>query len=579
MTTLLLIDDDRVAIHLVQRYFEQSEIKVISCIPAPEAVKAAAKLQPDVVILDFLLPDQSGVFLYETIRRYAPAVPVIFVMASGNSEAAIESMRLGVMDYLSKPLDAGELREVVARAISIGALTRATLARDDSDGSNRDKLAGATSTAALIGHCPAIQAVYKAIGRVAGQNISVLIRGESGTGKELVARAIHQHSPRAGKKFLTINCAAIPEALLESELFGHEKGAFTGATSQRIGKIEECDGGTLFLDEVGDMSLAMQSKVLRATQEMEFERVGGNRTIRPNTRIVAATNRDLDAMVVSGEFRADLCYRLNGYSIVLPPLRARRGDIPILVNYYLRRFNSELGKAISCVATEAMELLTRHDWPGNIRELQTVIKHAMLHAIGPVLVPEYLPSQLRGPSLCGPSEPHKGLSDFRRPAIADWTNRPRTTLGAVSDVTPTNGEIDFREFVEKGLRRGTDSLYADSIQRMECTLLTEVLRFTDGNHSRAALLLGITRGCLRGKVRAHGIMFNTSVGIQDSTAGLRAMEDMEVNAAASVIPDKRPRNVPVCLKVDALRAARGRCASTNPLIDEPLVQLVGWLDT
>src|SRR5208283_1194977 len=219
-----------------------------------------------------------------------------------------------------------------------------------------------TSSDALIGHCAAMQEVYKAIGRVAGQNINVLIRGESGTGKELVARSIHQHSHRAGKKFLAVNCAAIPESLLESELFGHEKGSFTGAVSQRIGKFEECDGGTLFLDEVGDMPLLMQSKVLRAIQEKEFQRVGGNHTIKSDTRIVAATNRDLDVMVASGEFRADLCYRLNGYTILLPLLRERRDDIPLLVDYYLRRFNSEIGKSITGVAPETMDRLRQYSW-------------------------------------------------------------------------------------------------------------------------------------------------------------------------------------------------------------------------
>ena len=223
----------------------------------------------------------------------------------------------------------------MARRLAISKLIRETAAKDEAESADTASSA-ATSSDALIGNSPAMQEVYKAIGRVADQNVNVLIRGESGTGKELVARAIHQHSNRAGKKFLAVNCAAIPESLLESELFGHEKGAFTGAVSQRIGKFEECDGGTLFLDEVGDMPLLMQSKVLRAIQEKEFQRVGGNQTIKSDVWIVAATNRDLDAMVASGEFRADLCYRLNGYSILLPPLRDRRDDIPLLVEYYVR---------------------------------------------------------------------------------------------------------------------------------------------------------------------------------------------------------------------------------------------------
>ncbi len=344
MSTLLIVDDDRSIIRVFQRCFENSDIAVVSATSGAEAVKATAELRPDVVVLDIVLPDQSGLSAYEQIRRQNPAIPIVFITASGSSDTAIESMRLGAMDYLSKPLDMARIREVVGQALAISNLIRATVAGNDLENSDAISRAGTTSSDALIGHCLAMQEVYKAIGRVAGQNINVLIRGESGTGKELVARAIHQHSNRVGKKFLAVNCAAIPESLLESELFGHEKGSFTGAASQRIGKFEECDGGTLFLDEVGDMPLLMQSKVLRAIQEKEFQRVGGNQTIQSDACIVAATNRDLDAMVASGEFRADLSYRLNGYTIVLPPLRERRDDIPLLVDYYLRRFNSEIGK-------------------------------------------------------------------------------------------------------------------------------------------------------------------------------------------------------------------------------------------
>ena len=397
MPSLLIVDDDRSIIRIFQRCFEHSEVAVHSAASGAEAVAATAKLLPDVVVLDIVLPDQSGLTAYEEIRRQNPAIPIIFITAAGSSDTAIESMRFGAMDYLSKPLDLVKVREVIGQAIGISHQIRAS---ESSDESHAAKAAATASNAAvsnnvLIGHGPAMQEVYKAIGRVADQNINVLIRGESGTGKELVARAIHQHSHRAARNFLAVNCAAIPEALLESELFGHEKGAFTGAVGQRIGKFEECDGGTLFLDEVGDMPLVMQSKVLRALQEKEFQRVGGNQTIKSDAWIVAATNRDLDAMVADGEFRADLSYRLNGYSILLPPLRDRREDIPLLVEYYVRQYNEEFGKAITGISPEFMERMTQYSWPGNIRELQTVLKHAMLHAIGPILVPEFLPVEFR----------------------------------------------------------------------------------------------------------------------------------------------------------------------------------------
>ena len=240
--------------------------------------------------------------------------------------------------------------------------------------------------------------VYKAIGRVAAQNVPVLITGESGTGKELVARAIYQHGPRAKAPFLALNCAAIPEQLLESELFGHEKGAFTGADRRRIGKFEQCHGGTLFLDEIGDMPLALQAKMLRLLQEQSFERVGGNETVRTDVRLIAATHRDLKAWSAEGKFRPDLYYRLGVFTIHLPPLRERGDDLPMLVQHYLRRFSRELGREVREVAPEALERLRNYSWPGNIRELQSVLKQALLQASGTVLLPAFLPELSGRPS-------------------------------------------------------------------------------------------------------------------------------------------------------------------------------------
>ena len=247
-----------------------------------------------------------------------------------------------------------------------------------------------------MGCCPGMQEVYKAIGRVADQTFPVLITGESGTGKELVARAIYQHGPRAKAPFLALNCAAIPENLLESELFGHEKGAFTGADRRRIGKFEQCNGGTIFLDEIGDMPLALQAKVLRLLQEQAFERVGGNETIRTDVRLIAATHRDLKAWSAEGKFRPDLYYRLSVFTIHLPPLRERGDDLPLLVQHYLRRFSRELGREVREIAPEALERLRSYSWPGNIRELQSVLKQALLRASGTVLLPAFLPEPLGG---------------------------------------------------------------------------------------------------------------------------------------------------------------------------------------
>ena len=300
------------------------------------------------------------------------------------ADAAIEAMKQGAYDYLFKPLDLHQLRRVVGEALEVArrmrepAVVAETAPDPDVDG-------------AIVGSCPAMREVYKAIGRVAAQNVPVLITGESGTGKELVARAIYQHGPRAKAPFLALNCAAIPENLLESELFGHEKGAFTGADRRRIGKFEQCNGGTLFLDEIGDMPLALQAKILRLLQEQTFERVGGNETIRTDVRLIAATHRDLKAWSAEGKFRPDLYYRLGVFTIHLPPLRERGDDLPLLVQHYLRRFSRELGREVREVAPEALERLRSYSWPGNIRELQSVLKQALLQASGTVLLPAFLP--------------------------------------------------------------------------------------------------------------------------------------------------------------------------------------------
>ncbi len=499
MPSLLVVDDDRGIIRIFQRCFEPTDITIHSAASGAEAVKAIAELQPDVVVLDMVLPDTTGLSILGDIRQHNPTIPVVLITAAGTSDTAIESMRLGAMDYLAKPLDMAKIREVVGQAIGISQSIRET-------GENGESAFPTSETATangMIGKCPAMQEVYKAIGRIADQNINVLIRGESGTGKELIARAIHQHSARSGKKFMAVNCAAIPEALLESELFGHEKGAFTGAVSQRIGKFEECEGGTLFLDEVGDMPLLMQSKVLRAIQEKEFQRVGGNQTIESDAWIVAATNRDLDAMVADGTFRADLSYRLNGYCILLPPLRERREDIPLLAEYYVRIFNAEIGKAITGIAPEAMERLVEYSWPGNIRELQTVLKHAMLHAIGPILLAEFLPADLQTSCSARSAPPSTGAA----------SNIPHASQPATENL-PEDVDAAFAGFVEDQLHQGTHSLYADSVKYMESILLTHVLRHTGGNQSQAAAILGITRGCLRNKLRLHGILISSSIAIQ-----------------------------------------------------------------
>src|SRR5262245_17788866 len=314
---------------------------------ATEGLQRAAEVRPDVILLDLRLPDQPGLDVLRQLRQIDARIPVVLVTVVRSADSAIEAMRQGAYDYLLKPLDLQKLDRVIGEALKVARLMREpavvvrTPPQEDQPGE------------AIIGSCPAMQEVYKAIGRVADQTFPVLITGESGTGKELVARAIYQHGPRAKAPFLALNCAAIPETLLESELFGHEKGAFTGAERRRIGKFEQVNGGTLFLDEIGDMPLPAQAKLLRVLQEQVFARVGGTETGRTDVRLIAATHRDLKAWSEEGKFRLDLYYRLGVFAINLPPLRERGEDLPLLVQFYLRRGSRELGREVREVAPEA----------------------------------------------------------------------------------------------------------------------------------------------------------------------------------------------------------------------------------
>src|SRR3569623_1920500 len=356
MAHVRLVDDESVFLpEQVRQALPEHAVTVATCGSAGLAPIRAAP--PDVVLLDLGLPDRSGLDVFEEIRAVDARLPVIFVTMAKRADAAIEAGK--------------QMRAPVA-------LQQTTLDPIE-DG-------------ALFGTCPAMLEVYKAIGRVAEQNVTVLVTGESGPGKELVARAIYQHSARATAPFLALNCAAIPENLLESELFGHEKSAFTGADRRRIGKFDQCSGGTILLDEVGDMPATLQAKVLRLLQEQTFERVGGNETIRTDVRLIAATHHDLKQRVADGSFRLDLFYRLGVFSIHLPPLRERGEDLALLALHYVRRFSRELGRELREIAPETMDRLRGYSWPGNIRELQSVVKQAVLRAHGDTLLPSFLPA-------------------------------------------------------------------------------------------------------------------------------------------------------------------------------------------
>jgi two-component system nitrogen regulation response regulator GlnG len=484
MSRILVIDDDRSVRHLIAKAFDDTDVEVVSAASAEEGLRLLGEVQPDVVLLDILLPESSGLELFEQIRALDNKLPVIFITSLSSSETAIKAMTLGAFDYLVKPLDLPRIRDLVRQALEIRRLMSIPVEMPGARGQTNGDLSHSRSDT-LVGNSQQMQEVYKAIGRVAPQDVTVLIRGESGTGKELVARALYQHSPRVKGQFLAVNCAAIPDALLESELFGHEKGSFTGADQRRIGKFEQCSGGTLFLDEIGDMSPLVQSKVLRVLQSQQFERVGGNHTITTDVRVIAATNRDLEKMVDEGTFRSDLYYRLSGFTIQLAPLRERREDLLPLLENYLALFSKELNKDVHGISPEAMDVLLNYSWPGNVRELQNVLKQTLLRSAGHVIIPEFIPERVRVPDVDVPGAP------------------PSETSGT-----------DLRRFVDERLQAGSNDLYSEALEFMDRYVVTRVLRVCDGNQSKAARVLGITRGCLRSKVRALKVSIDTLVQVE-----------------------------------------------------------------
>jgi two-component system nitrogen regulation response regulator GlnG len=478
MPSVLVIDDDRYILTLLQKVLAGSGVTVHVADNATEGMELLREVHPDVLLLDFLLPEGPSIELAKEVRLFDVRLPVIFITATNDSDTAIEAMKLGAYDYLLKPLDVGLVEALIERALETRRLMKAPVFMEKSDG-------GDDESDVLVGRSPKMLEVYKQIGRVAAQDVTVIITGESGTGKELIARAIYQHSHRVGECFMAVNCAALTDTLLESELFGHEKGAFTGADRRRIGRFEQCDKGTIFLDEVGDMSPATQSKVLRLLQEQTFERVGGHETISVDVRLISATNRDLDQMIADDEFRLDLYHRLNGFEIQLPALREREGDLELLVDHFLKRFNRQLNKKITSVSPEALSLMKSYTWPGNIRELQTAIRRAMLMATGPTIVPETLPVEVRENLPIAPASP-----------AANGGGDPGVDLG---------------RFVDRLVSQGSENLYQESLQMMERYLIARVLRETHGNQSQAARRLGITRGSLRNKMRDLGIQIEQVV--------------------------------------------------------------------
>lgn len=474
MRRLLIIDDESSVRMGIEAVFDREDVAVVSAETADAGLCLAAEQSPDVILLDIRLGQTSGLELFQELRRIDPKALIIFITGHGTTETAIEAMKLGAYDYLTKPLDADQLQAVVEQAFAISRLMHVPTLIDDGDRPE-------DQAERLIGSGAAMQRVCKQIGRIAPRDVNVLILGESGTGKELVARAVYHHSRRNQAPFLAINCAAIPESLLESELFGYEQGAFTGADHRRIGKFEQCNGGTLFLDEVGDMSPHTQAKILRLLQEGRFERLGGSESITVQVRILAATNQDLNALIEQGRFRKDLFYRLRGVTIHLPPLRERREDIAELAHYFLFRYNHQLDTAVQSISREAMDRLQAYHWPGNIRELQSVIREALIVSAGPTLLPEFLPAELH------PGEPSEAEADVETTDLPspDWLTLPQD--------------------LENWLASGQTDVYRRSREQFDRLVILRVLQETRGNRQQAAEILGLSKVTLRAKLRSMGL--------------------------------------------------------------------------
>jgi two-component system response regulator HydG len=449
-----VVDDDASASSALRQILSSNGYQVTTASSGEGALEQVQQSEPDLVLTDLHMPGMDGLALLRELKRRGVGVPVILMTAHGAIEPAVAAMREGAADYLSKPLNIDELLIVMERALDGSRLRREAAAL-------KSQLQDLTSFDNVIGRSAEMQQVFQAVSHLAPSRATVLLTGETGTGKELVAAAIHRHSPRAAAPFVRVHCGALAESLLESEMFGHERGAFTGAAKQRQGRFEQADGGTLLLDEIGEIPLSTQVKLLRVLQEREFERVGGNETIRVDVRLIAATNRDLKQMVADGTFREDLYYRLNVINLRLPPLRERIVDIPVLCNHFLKKFADDDHKAVLGFSSAAMALLTRYAWPGNVREVENVVQGAVVKAEGELIEPQHLPveiAQVTARYEGFPGIPGASILDFERYAILKTLE---ATGGSTSKTAALLGisvrKIQYRLQEYRGLGRAESS--------------------------------------------------------------------------------------------------------------------------
>ena len=500
--TVLVIDDDDDLRYSLKRVLSGRKYNVIEAASGEEGLQMAEQHSPQVILLDNRMGGMSGIEALQHLRGINPNAMIILMTAYGTTQTTIEAMKFGAFDYIMKPFD---LKKILA-------LTESALAASqDLDKANAKDHGGVKVSqedveGGIIGSSPAMQHVFKTIGQVAASDVTVMVTGESGTGKELIARAVYQNSLRSSKPYIAVNCAAIPENLIESELFGHEKGSFTGATSQRIGKFEQCDGGTIFLDEIGDMALSTQTKILRALQEGEIQRVGSGETIKVNVRMLAATNKSLEEMVKEKTFREDLYYRLNVVRIQLPPLRKRMEDVPQLVNFVLKRLARDSKADAKSISPEALAVLSRYSWPGNVRELENLVYRSAVMAQGDMILIKDLPQEIV--STVGElSEPlaqaDEAVSrDESDVLAADDSVAPEAHPSEVNDAVVGALSEDPFDAVYAKLREGRGT---NILEHAEREIIARTLQETGGKQVRAAEILGMTRATLRKRIDQYDL--------------------------------------------------------------------------
>jgi nitrogen regulation protein NR(I) len=476
MGHILIVDDDAQLRQSFEKLLNAEGHTVKTASSGEAAISLVQAAVPDLVIMDVRMPGMSGLDAFRTIHEIEPKLPVIIMTAYGTTDTAIEATKLGAFEYVLKPPEIPDILALISQALEAGRFMRSRV--------ELDVAPDTTAADAIIGRSKPMQEVYKAIGRVAPTDATVLIRGDSGTGKELVARAIYQHSLRSAKPFLIINCVAIPETLLESELFGYEKGAFTGAVNRRVGKFEQAHGGTVFLDEIGDMPFSIQSKILRLLQERSIERLGGREPIPVDVRIIAATNRDLEAALAQGRFREDLYYRLKVVTLWLPPLKERAQDITLLAEYFLARFAKEMSLGNPGTTAEARLLLQNYPWPGNVRELANAMQKALIFSRGYPIDPDDVSRAIGGESQA------KEAGDQQTDEIVRQWVRQTLAAGEGKDVFET------------------------CMDHFASLIISEALDLTGGNRSRAAKLLGISRPTLLSKIDKYRLRMETSVKLE-----------------------------------------------------------------